>query len=131
MDWFVSDEFEFDAGGPTRRWARKVCALWSTCTSCNRSRRIHLNGNPRDTRILLVPQPERLSLHGPFGRHAARPAPRTRGDRTSGHKTHPDRHPDAPGLHPLLLALPNHDHLGPRTLSSFFGFPGFAGGLKP
>ena len=111
VDWFAGDEFEFNAGGPTRWWAWNVCALWTTrssldsacCFCCYRR-----SGHPR---LHLAQQPERLSLHSSSRRNDARPPPVARRHGTSRRQTHRDRGPNPRRLHPLLLAIPDNDYV--------------------
>ncbi len=115
MDWLTGHEPESDAGGTTRWWARNLCHLWPSGSQSYRSSRFRGAGGTGSPGICLVWEPERISLYGFVGHHAAGGSSATRRDGTSGTGSCLDRSSHSDRLRALLLAVPNHHHLNKRS----------------
>src|SRR4030095_6084460 len=111
LDRFVGDESELDAGGPTRWWSRSLRGLRPEGTSSHWPAGICDDGNTGNTRVLVAPQPKRISLRSVTGNYVEVASSAAADHGTLGDEEDFDRDSNAACFRALLLAFSDHDLL--------------------
>ena len=109
MDWIAGNEFEFNAGGPTRRRSRNVFVVRGPRPQNHRACSLRDHGRAGIFRLLVARQPEWISLRGLTGGDDESSTPATSGDGTIGNQAHPDRDRDVDRLRAVLPAFSDYD----------------------